>query len=133
MIDLDIVVVNWNTGPQLLGCMQSISSVCLERFQLHQCIVVDNASADGSADIPENSLLPLTMIRNRENKGFAYACNQGAKKGTSEYILFLNPDCRCYAPGNDPDQGGRKKEGHPHQLHYATRFSLRRHNHAESQ
>jgi GT2 family glycosyltransferase len=36
------------------------------------------------------------MIRNHENKGFAYACNQGAKVGRSEYILFLNPDFRLF-------------------------------------
>jgi N-acetylglucosaminyl-diphospho-decaprenol L-rhamnosyltransferase len=93
MIDLDIVIVNWNTGPQLLDCLHSIMSACSEVIQLHQCIVVDNASTDGSAVTPEIFSLPLTMLRNQENKGFAYACNQGAKLGTSEYILFLNPDC----------------------------------------
>jgi GT2 family glycosyltransferase len=36
------------------------------------------------------------MIRNHENKGFAYACNQGAKVGASEYILFLNPDLKLF-------------------------------------
>jgi len=93
MIDLDIVIVNWNTGPQLWDCLQSIS---LASPASVQCVVVDNASADGSADGLEGLPLPLTMIRNHENKGFAYACNQGAKAGRSEYILFLNPDFRLF-------------------------------------
>jgi N-acetylglucosaminyl-diphospho-decaprenol L-rhamnosyltransferase len=97
MIDLDIVIVNWNTGLQLQDCLQSIS---LANFSpilcLRKCIVVDNASQDGSADGLERLLPSLAMIRNHENKGFAYACNQGAKTGNSEYILFLNPDFRLF-------------------------------------
>jgi GT2 family glycosyltransferase len=57
---------------------------------------VDNASIDDSAEGLEGLPLPLAMIRNHENKGFAYACNQGAKVGGSEYILFLNPDFRLF-------------------------------------
>jgi GT2 family glycosyltransferase len=97
MIDLDIVIVNWNTGPQLQECLQSISLAnSASVLRLCQCVAVDNASVDGSADGLEDLPLPLTMIRNHENKGFAYACNQGAKVGRSEYILFLNPDFRLF-------------------------------------
>jgi hypothetical protein len=58
--------------------------------------VVDNASEDASADGLDGLPLPLTIIRNSENRGFAFACNQGAKLGDSEYILFLNPDSRFF-------------------------------------
>jgi N-acetylglucosaminyl-diphospho-decaprenol L-rhamnosyltransferase len=97
MIDLDIVIVNWNTGPQLRDCLQSIlpatpaSVLCVRR-----CIVVDNASVDGSANSLDGLSLPLTLIKNPENKGFGYASNQGAAVGSSEYILFLNPDVRLF-------------------------------------
>lgn len=97
MIDFDIVIVNWNTGDQLLDCLQLISPASPESsLCLRQCIIVDNASQDGSADGLENLPLPLTIIRNHENMGFAYAANQGAKVGKSGYILFLNPDSRLY-------------------------------------
>ena len=97
MIDLDIVIVNWNTGPQLRDCLQSISlAIAPPGLRLCQCSVVDNASQDGSADGLEDLPLPLTIIMNQDNKGFAYACNQGAKAGKSEYILFLNPDLRLF-------------------------------------
>jgi GT2 family glycosyltransferase len=36
------------------------------------------------------------MARNHENKGFAYAGNQGAKLGAAEYLLFLNPDIKLF-------------------------------------
>jgi GT2 family glycosyltransferase len=97
MIDLDIVIVNWNTGPQLRDCLQSILLASPATIlRLCHCVVVDNASVDGSADSLEALPLPLTMIRNPENTGFAYACNQGAQLGSAEYLLCLNPDVRLF-------------------------------------
>ncbi|RKZ21638.1 hypothetical protein DRQ18_04145, partial [bacterium] len=56
-----------------------------------EVVVVDNASKDGS---PESIMdLPCRIIRNRKNKGFSHACNQGAELAGTPYILFLNPDC----------------------------------------
>lgn len=117
MVDLDIVIVNWNTGLQLRDCLQSIMLASpASVLRLLHCVVVDNASVDGSADKLENMTLPLSMIWNQENKGFAYACNQGAKVGTSEYILFLNPDSKllpdslekalCFLDGNQNERVG---------------------------
>jgi hypothetical protein len=97
MIDLDIVIVNWNAGAQLRVCLQSIlPAIPASVLRLRRCVVVDNASADGSADGLDALPLPLTMIKNPENRGFGCASNQGAAVGTSEYILFLNPDVRLY-------------------------------------
>jgi N-acetylglucosaminyl-diphospho-decaprenol L-rhamnosyltransferase len=36
--------------------------------------------------------LPVTVVANRENRGFAAACNQGAAGSDARYLLFLNPD-----------------------------------------
>ena len=100
MINLDIVIVNWNTGVQLRECLQSIlHASSVSDLHLRQCIVIDNDSQDGSADGLDSMPLPLMVVRNHENKGFAYACNQGAKAGKSEFLLFLNPDIRLF-PGS---------------------------------
>src|SRR5205807_7441188 len=40
--------------------------------------------------------LPLVIIRNDENRGFAAACNQGAADSTADYLLFLNPDTKVF-------------------------------------
>lgn len=97
MIELDVVIVNWNAGDQLLDCLQSLSHACQNPvFQLSNCVVVDNASTDGSSDGVEELSLPISLIKNRKNTGFAAASNQGAEAGSSEYILFLNPDVRLY-------------------------------------
>lgn len=34
----------------------------------------------------------VILIANKENLGFAKACNQGLKESSGKYILFLNPD-----------------------------------------
>src|SRR5512136_1877182 len=97
MISLDIVIVNWNTGSQLRECLQSILHGNLEPvLRLRQCVVVDNASMDGSAEGLGDFPLPLKVIENHQNEGFACASTQGAKAGDSEYILFLNPDTRLF-------------------------------------
>jgi N-acetylglucosaminyl-diphospho-decaprenol L-rhamnosyltransferase len=59
-------------------------------------VVVDNASSDGSADNLQFSDLPLSVVRNSENRGFAAACNQGARHSTADYLIFLNPDVRLH-------------------------------------
>jgi GT2 family glycosyltransferase len=88
---LDIVIVNWNAGPLLRDCIDSL----LEHGgdAVSHIIVVDNGSTDGSADAVDG-VLGVNILRTGDNLGFAAACNIGAAKGGSPYILFLNPDTR---------------------------------------
>jgi N-acetylglucosaminyl-diphospho-decaprenol L-rhamnosyltransferase len=93
-----VVIVNWNSGPQLRECLQSFAAIAADEVTLACVSVVDNASADGSAEnLP--ATLPLTLIRNHDNRGFGAACNQGAAGSNADFVLFLNPDTRL-AAGN---------------------------------
>lgn len=88
-----IIIVNWNAGRQLRECLDSIASSQRDGWRLEGVVVVDNASVDDSlAGIGETEL-PLRVLTNSVNRGFAAACNQGARQCTSDYLLFLNPDC----------------------------------------
>ncbi|HSW36319.1 MAG TPA: glycosyltransferase family 2 protein [Candidatus Limnocylindrales bacterium] len=100
MVKLDIVIVNWNAGQQLRACLDSIVTACRDGFAL-SLVVVDNASSDGSVDDLNDLDLPLTMIQNDTNRGFATACNQGAKGSDADYLLFLNPDTRLFKDSLD--------------------------------
>lgn len=83
---ISIIIVNWNAGPQLQHCIDSLTSPCIQ-----QIIVVDNASTDGSESIITKHP-GVTLIRVEENLGFGKACNLGAQQTSAEYLLFLNPD-----------------------------------------
>jgi GT2 family glycosyltransferase len=89
---LDIVIVNWNSGRDLYYCLQSIIANISADYLIENVIVVDNASTDGSFKAAEAVKLPIYLIKNARNLGFAAACNQGARIGSADYILFLNPD-----------------------------------------
>ncbi|WP_094549337.1 glycosyltransferase family 2 protein [Petroclostridium xylanilyticum] len=93
---LDIIIVNWNAGKQLYDCLESIQNTNKESFKLNKVIVVDNASTDDSLKNLLKLDIPLEIIRNKSNLGFATACNQGAKLSNSDFILFLNPDTILY-------------------------------------
>lgn len=92
MPSLDIVIVNWNAGPQLQRCVASIAAARQECFSIDRVVVVDNGSKDGSIASLQPDELPIHVIPNRTNRGFAAACNQGAKSSRASYLLFLNPD-----------------------------------------
>jgi GT2 family glycosyltransferase/glycosyltransferase involved in cell wall biosynthesis len=59
----------------------------------YEVIVIDNASTDETPDLLKScDLQSLTVISNRENVGFTKACNQGARRASGEFVLFLNND-----------------------------------------
>lgn len=94
---IDIVIVNWSSGVQLLDAMRS-----LKRFGkggIASVAIVDNASTDNSLElvVAEGDWgFPVHVVRNASNRGFGAACNQGVALGSAEYVLFLNPDARLF-------------------------------------
>jgi GT2 family glycosyltransferase len=60
---------------------------CWQSLQLHspdvEVVVIDNGTGVD---------LPGRVIRNSENRGFAVACNQGAKLASASNLVFLNND-----------------------------------------
>lgn len=90
---ISVVVVNWNAGPQLKNCIDSISQFSGE--YVDKILVVDNGSVDGSEALVEG-MPKVTLIRARENLGFGRACNVGAECARSDYLLFLNPDAALF-------------------------------------
>jgi N-acetylglucosaminyl-diphospho-decaprenol L-rhamnosyltransferase len=93
--DLSVVVVNYNTGPYLEGCLRSAAEAAGDaRLEL---VVVDNASTDGSARRAVASNPSVRLIENAENRGFAAAANQGIRATSAPFVFLLNPDAEIAA------------------------------------
>ncbi|SPE34719.1 Glycosyl transferase, family 2 [Candidatus Sulfopaludibacter sp. SbA6] len=91
---VSVVVVNWNRIALLRACLASLAKQAGVAFET---IVVDNGSTDGSADIAEREFGAL-VVRNRENRGFCAANNQGIAAARGDFIALFNNDAEA-APG----------------------------------
>jgi len=97
VIDLAIVTVSYNTRELLAECLAA-ALAGLEQSGLSGDVwVVDNASADGSAEMVRERFSAVRLVANDQNVGFA-AGNNLALRSLSEsaprHVLFLNPDTR---------------------------------------
>ncbi len=95
-MDVSIIFVNWNSVDYLQECIPSIRQHT--RGLSYEIIVVDNDSPAGDADVIEREFPGITLIKSKENLGFAGANNLGFKQSSGEYILFLNPDTKFISP-----------------------------------
>jgi GT2 family glycosyltransferase len=90
MLDLSIIIVNWNTRDLLAQCLQAVFSAA--GGVPIEVIVVDNASADGSPELVQRDFPQVRLIQNAANVGFARANNQGITVSQGRYVLLLNSD-----------------------------------------
>lgn len=106
--DLSIIIVSWNVRDLLRACLRTVVSgqaSGVRRQDSDPCplttdpcpltpeiIVIDNASADGSAAMVAAEFPDVKLIANRDNRGFTAGNNQGLALAQGRYVLFLNPD-----------------------------------------
>jgi GT2 family glycosyltransferase len=100
VLDLGIVVVNYNVRDLLRDCLASVYDSRGD-FTFETC-VVDNASCDGSAGMVATDFPQVRLIR-AENEGYAagnnlgleafgFGVEQASSLSKPHFILFLNPD-----------------------------------------
>lgn len=105
---LSIIIVSWNVRDLLAACLRSVvegqgSGIGDQGPDVYdlssgsrppstEVIVVDNASADGTADMVAAEFPAVRLIANSENRGFTAANNQGLAVARGRHVLFLNPD-----------------------------------------
>lgn len=90
MTRTDVVVVSYQRRDLLLRCCETVHAHAPQA----NLIVVDNASADGSAAAIRASFPEVHVIESPENLGFGRAVNLGAESALGDYLLLLNPDTR---------------------------------------
>lgn len=90
MIDVSIIIVNWNTNKVTLECLDSIYAQPSKiNFEI---ILIDNNSSDNSVESISTHYPDVILIANKDNIGFAGANNQGMKIAQGRYLLLLNSD-----------------------------------------
>ncbi|WP_422770512.1 glycosyltransferase family 2 protein [Plantactinospora sp. WMMC1484] len=92
---VSVLLISWNTREETRRCLDSLH-VATGGLP-YEVVAVDNASADGSADLLAADPR-VRLIRNPRNVGFAAAMNQAYRQATGELILLLNSDVRFH-PG----------------------------------
>jgi GT2 family glycosyltransferase len=88
--DISIIIVSYNTRAMTLDCLRTLGANC--GTLTSEVFVVDNASADGSADAIRESFPHVTVIANSRNVGFGAANNQAMALAKGRYFLLLNSD-----------------------------------------
>jgi N-acetylglucosaminyl-diphospho-decaprenol L-rhamnosyltransferase len=110
-LDLSILIVSWNVRDLLAACLESIAAAPLAIALLDgqsvpqaalppggpsrpatEVIVLDSASADGSAVMVRERFPWVRLIAESENIGFTRGNNRALEIARGRYLLLLNPD-----------------------------------------
>jgi N-acetylglucosaminyl-diphospho-decaprenol L-rhamnosyltransferase len=88
------VIVSYNVRELLLECIASLRADGVARV-----VVVDNASADGSADAVRAAHPDVEVLALDRNLGFGSAANRGVVRTDEPYVMVVNPDVEVH-PGS---------------------------------
>jgi GT2 family glycosyltransferase len=90
MIELSIVIINYNTFGLTCQCIDSI----VEQTQdvRHEIIVVDNASCERDPQDFAARYPFIKLVKSEKNVGFAGGNNLGIAVAEGQYIVLLNSD-----------------------------------------
>jgi len=88
MVKVAVNIVTFNSANDIGACLESLRSQRFKDFAIH---ILDNASVDGTLKTIEPFDVEY-VLRSPVNTGFCKAHNDLARRFTSEYVLFLNPD-----------------------------------------
>jgi GT2 family glycosyltransferase len=87
-----IIVLTWNGKKDTLECLNSLKELVYPNYRV---LVVDNASADGTAEQVRSQFPDVELIVNKDNFRFAGGNNSGIEYALSknaDYTLLLNND-----------------------------------------
>ncbi len=92
-LKVSIVIPNYN-GREILeknlaGVMAAVTDTA---NNIHETIVVDDASTDDSVAFIKDNYPEIRLIKHRINRGFASSVNTGVRMAKGELVVLLNSD-----------------------------------------
>jgi GT2 family glycosyltransferase len=104
-----VIIVSYNSREDVLACLASLrESMNASSIEV---IVVDNGSTDDSPAQIASHFPSVKLMAQRENLGFARACNLGILHSSGRHIMLLNPDTEVR--GNAIETLGNLLDAHP--------------------
>jgi len=84
---VSVVVVTFNSRSIVGEALAPLS-----KNPAVELVVVDNASADGTAEFIREEFPDATVVLMPSNVGFAKAVNEGVRRARHDIVMLLNPD-----------------------------------------
>ncbi|MBY0231357.1 MAG: glycosyltransferase family 2 protein [Gemmataceae bacterium] len=89
---LSVVLVNYQRWDDTARLVKQLRRSRALRDGSAEVVVIDNASPGHPLVRRLRRTRGVTLVRWRENRGFARAANEGCRLGRGDWILLLNPD-----------------------------------------
>lgn len=89
MTGISVVLVNHDGGRTVPAAIRALKQ---QDHPIHQIIVVDTASTDGSPELIRSTFPDVTLIRSGRNAGPGPARNLGLSLAETEFVLWLDDD-----------------------------------------
>lgn len=87
---VSVIIPTHNRYP--LVC-RAIESVLVQSYGNTQCIVIDDASTDGTvSQLRKKYLNKIVLLQNETNKEKSYSRNKGVYSSSGEFVCFLDSD-----------------------------------------
>ena len=87
---ISVIIPVYNAADVIGECLDSLVASSSEHEL--EIILIDDCSRDGSHEYLLSNYSAFTIMRNRENRGYAYTVNRGIKHAHGIYIFLLNQD-----------------------------------------
>jgi GT2 family glycosyltransferase len=96
-LDLTVIIVSYNTAELTLQTVRSVLEASKAKHHFScEIVIVDNHSTDDTLPqlngLSKTTKIPISIIANKTNRGFAAANNQAIQQANGRVILLLNSD-----------------------------------------
>ncbi|TAK66694.1 MAG: glycosyltransferase family 2 protein [Dehalococcoidia bacterium] len=100
MTEVSAVIVTYNSREVIAGCLDSFASHTSR--EACEVVVVDNCSADGSAELVAADYPWVRLVRSPRNAGLSAGWNAGVAASSGEFVAVINPDVRFETDAMSP-------------------------------